>query len=312
MLPRRAPRAAPLSATRHPCPTPPAPPPRQGSHRRRARRVARAARSSPASAERPRSPSSARPHQRSARTPARPASSAAPHHPPTPRSANRRPAAGKPASGRRSRSPLHRAPASRQQSEPSPLPTSAAARPAPQQLDPPELTLRVVGNVIHNDSSNTPDPGRPSTSDPPSRKRATELRLRLSTKINTLVDALGNPIGLHLTGGQVHDLAGADHLLPHMPTDTLIADKAFDAEAQVIGPSEAVGKRGTIPPKANRRLPRRFDRQHCKAQHSIDNFFTKLKRLRAIATPYERTARKNSWRGSISPQLQSGSIDDRP
>src|SRR5689334_20559451 len=35
----------------------------------------------------------------------------------------------------------------------------------------------------------------------------------LSTKIHTLVDALGNPIGFHLTGGEAHDLVGADHLL---------------------------------------------------------------------------------------------------
>jgi len=53
----------------------------------------------------------------------------------------------------------------------------------------------------------------------------------LSTKIHALVDALGNPVGFYLTGGEVHDLAGADHLLPGMQADTLIADKAFDATA---------------------------------------------------------------------------------
>ncbi len=31
-----------------------------------------------------------------------------------------------------------------------------------------------------------------------------------------MVDALGNPVGFHLTGGQAHDLEGADHLLPDM------------------------------------------------------------------------------------------------
>jgi transposase len=52
----------------------------------------------------------------------------------------------------------------------------------------------------------------------------------LSTKIHTLVDALGNPIGFHLTGGEVHDLVGADELLPDMEADMLLADKAFDAD----------------------------------------------------------------------------------
>src|SRR6202790_5666442 len=48
-------------------------------------------------------------------------------------------------------------------------------------------------------------------------------------KIDALVDALGNPIGFFLTGGEAHDLVGAYHLLPTMAADTLIADKAFDA-----------------------------------------------------------------------------------
>jgi len=41
------------------------------------------------------------------------------------------------------------------------------------------------------------------------------------------VDALGNPIDFFLTGGQAHDLVGADHLIPMMQAETLIADKAF-------------------------------------------------------------------------------------
>src|SRR6185437_14069338 len=61
-------------------------------------------------------------------------------------------------------------------------------------------------------------------------------RGRLSTKIHTLVDALGYPVGFHLTAGQAHDLVGADHLLPDIEADVLIADKAFDADKRVIEP----------------------------------------------------------------------------
>jgi transposase len=50
------------------------------------------------------------------------------------------------------------------------------------------------------------------------------------------VDALGNPVGFHLTGGQEHDLAGADALLPELEAETLIADKAFDADQRVLEP----------------------------------------------------------------------------
>jgi transposase len=113
----------------------------------------------------------------------------------------------------------------------------------------------------------------------------------LSTKIHTLVDALGNPVGFHLTGGEAHDLVGADHLLPEMQADKLIADKAFDADERVIKPLAAAGKTAVIPPKANRREPRDFDRHVYKERHLIENFFAKLKQFRAIATRYDKTAR---------------------
>jgi transposase len=113
----------------------------------------------------------------------------------------------------------------------------------------------------------------------------------LSTKIHTLVDALGYPIGLHLTGGEAHDLVGADHLLPEMEADTLIADKAFDADKRVIEPLNEAGKTTVIPPKSNRKQPRNFDRHLYKARHLIENFFARLKQFRAIATRYDKTAR---------------------
>ena len=113
----------------------------------------------------------------------------------------------------------------------------------------------------------------------------------LSTKIHALVDALGNPVNFFLTGGEAHDLVGADHLLPSMQADTLIADKAFDADERVIAPLAAAGKTAVIPPKANRRLPRDYDQYIYQARHLIENFFAKLKQFRAIATRYDKTAR---------------------
>ena len=106
-----------------------------------------------------------------------------------------------------------------------------------------------------------------------------------------MVDALGNPIGFFLTGGQAHDLLGADALLPDMAAETLIADKAFDADQRVIEPLAAAGKVVVIPPKANRRASRDYDRNLYKARHLIENFFAKLKQFRAIATRYDKTAR---------------------
>ena len=113
----------------------------------------------------------------------------------------------------------------------------------------------------------------------------------MSTKIHTMVDALGNPTGFFLTGGEAHDLVGADHLLPDMQADTLIGDKGFDADERVIEKLAAAGKTAVIPPKANRKSPRDYDRDLYKARHLIENFFAKLKQFRAIATRYDKTAR---------------------
>ena len=113
----------------------------------------------------------------------------------------------------------------------------------------------------------------------------------MSTKIHALVDALGNPLGFFLTPGQAHDLQGADALLPQMQADTLLADKAFDADECVIEPLRAAGKNPVIPPKSNRKVPRAFDKELYKARHLIENFYCKLKQYRAIATRYDKTAR---------------------
>ena len=113
----------------------------------------------------------------------------------------------------------------------------------------------------------------------------------MSTKIHALVDALGNPLAFLLTQGQAHDLAGADVLLPQMKADTLLADKAFDADKRVIDPLLAAGKTPVIPPKSNRKTQRSFDKELYKARHLMENFFCKLKQYRAIATRYDKTAR---------------------
>ena len=102
---------------------------------------------------------------------------------------------------------------------------------------------------------------------------------------------MGNPLAFLLTPGQVHDLAGADALLPQMEADTVLADKGFDADARVIEPLAAAGKTTVIPPKSNRKNPRTYDKELYQARHLIENFFCKLKQFRAIATRYDKTAR---------------------
>ena len=105
------------------------------------------------------------------------------------------------------------------------------------------------------------------------------------------MDALGNPTGFFLTGGQASDLAGADALLPQVAAGALLADRGYDAEARVLAPLREAGTVAVIPPKRDRKEQRAYDAILYEARHLIENFFCKLKQFRAIATRYDKTAR---------------------
>ncbi len=109
--------------------------------------------------------------------------------------------------------------------------------------------------------------------------------------LHATVDALGNPTGFFLTGGQVSDLAGADALLPQVTAATVIADRGYDMDARVLAPLREAGKAAVIPPKRNRTEQRDYDRDRDRARHLIENFCCKLKLYRAIATRYDETQR---------------------
>ena len=104
-----------------------------------------------------------------------------------------------------------------------------------------------------------------------------------------LVDALGNLFDFVLLPGQAHDLKGVAPLIENVAFDALLADKAFDAD-WLLSELDARGASAVIPPKANRKIQREFDRHAYKWRHLVENFFAKIKEFRAIATRYEKTA----------------------
>ncbi|MGH7744972.1 MAG: IS5 family transposase [Candidatus Dormibacteria bacterium] len=113
----------------------------------------------------------------------------------------------------------------------------------------------------------------------------------LSSKMHASVEARGHPTSCALTPGQAHDWEGADLLLSEIQSDTVIADKAYDADERVLRPWERAGKTFVLPLRGNRKNPRRYDRELYKARHRIENFFARRKQFRAIATRYDKTAR---------------------
>src|ERR671932_266971 len=66
-------------------------------------------------------------------------------------------------------------------------------------------------------------------------------------------------------------LSGWDALLPNLEADTVIADKAYDAEERVLQPLQQAGKSAVIPPKRNRKLQRDYDKDLYQARHLIEN-----------------------------------------
>lgn len=112
----------------------------------------------------------------------------------------------------------------------------------------------------------------------------------LTTKIHTLVDALGNPIDFVLTAGQTHDLVGANTLLENAAPQALLGDKAYDADG-LINALEQREITPVIPPKANRKTKRPCDFVLYRERNLIERFFNRIKHFRAIATRYDKLAR---------------------
>lgn len=104
-----------------------------------------------------------------------------------------------------------------------------------------------------------------------------------------LVDALGDLADFVLLPGQAHDMKGVKPLIKNVSFEALLADKAFDAD-WLLTEIDARGASAVIPPKANRKVKRDYDKHTYKWRHLIENFFAKIKEFRAIATRYEKTA----------------------
>jgi len=111
----------------------------------------------------------------------------------------------------------------------------------------------------------------------------------LTTKIHAVVDALGNPVALSLTPGQAADITQAEPLLERLDPEALIADKGYDADA-FVEQLESRNITPVIPPKANRKQPRKTDFALYRERNLVERFFCTLKNFRAIATRYDKLA----------------------
>jgi transposase len=110
------------------------------------------------------------------------------------------------------------------------------------------------------------------------------------TKVHIAVDALGNPVRLVATAGQVADVTQAEALIDDLAVAHVIADKGYDS-AKLVESIEAAGAEAVIPPRSNRKQLRGYDRHLYKERNLVERFINRVKHCRRVATRYDKTAR---------------------
>ena len=105
-----------------------------------------------------------------------------------------------------------------------------------------------------------------------------------------IVDALGLPIALSLTGGQAHDITQAETLTAQVQPGAIPGDKGYDSDA-FLQSLQIRAIKAVIPPKSNRIINRDCDFALYRERNLVERFFNTIKHFRGIATRYEKTAR---------------------
>jgi transposase len=109
-----------------------------------------------------------------------------------------------------------------------------------------------------------------------------------STKIHVAVSGEGQPVKLHLTEGQRHDVTCAEILMEGLEPEFVIGDKGYDSDPLRDG-IRSIGAKPVIPSRRTHRI-RRHDRQRYKLRNVVERFINKIKNCRRVATRYDKLA----------------------
>lgn len=110
----------------------------------------------------------------------------------------------------------------------------------------------------------------------------------LNTKQHAAVDVRSQPQALILTAGTEADVVHAPALLESLEAKGVIMDKAYDSDALRVN-IDHQGMKACNSARRGRRTQAACGRGLYKQRHCVKNFFEKLKRLRRIATRYDKT-----------------------
>jgi len=95
---------------------------------------------------------------------------------------------------------------------------------------------------------------------------------------------------LCLGPGEEHDITRAEELLAEHEPNAVIADKGYDSD-ELVQTIRQRGAQAVIPPRSNRKQPRKFSKRRYKNRNLVERFVNRIKHYRRIATRYEKTAR---------------------
>ncbi|MEY9772710.1 IS5 family transposase [Sinorhizobium fredii] len=109
----------------------------------------------------------------------------------------------------------------------------------------------------------------------------------LTTKIHMLADALGRPLRLIITAGQVGDVTQAEALLEGRSGTAVLADKAYDSNAlrETIAAMKATA---VIPSNRSCKTIIPHDAEVYRHRNRIERCFNRLKHFRRFSTRYDR------------------------
>jgi putative transposase len=109
------------------------------------------------------------------------------------------------------------------------------------------------------------------------------------SKIHAVVNPLGHPVAVKLTGSEAADSLQLPGLIAGQVTDAVLADKGYDSNDN----RQAIRKQGAqpcIPPRKNRTQPIEYDRHLYQERNVVERFFARIKQYRRVATRYDKKA----------------------
>src|SRR5215211_7504763 len=133
----------------------------------------------------------------------------------------------------------------------------------------------------------------------------------LTTKIDAIVDALGNPLAVSLTGGHVHDVTQAQVLTQEIEPAALLADKGYDSDGFI----EHLFKSAASSPSFRRgQIARRRASATSRSIASATSWNVSSTTSSTFAPSQPATKRlpETSSQASTSSAPWLGSNDDRP